>query len=76
MSLYLFGGIVMKEIKYIKVNDLISERNYPFTKGQIRQFLLDRKRNGLYKAIRKIGKCLYVRIDLFDEWIESFKEEN
>jgi hypothetical protein len=30
-----------------------------------------RHRNGLQKAVRKIGKRLYLHRDLFEEWIES-----
>ena len=33
--------------------------------------LLKKNKNGLDKCIRKIGKRLYIRIDLFDNWIES-----
>lgn len=44
---------------------------YPFSMGQLRHYLLHRHKNGLEKAIRKIGKRLYLRIDLFNEWIES-----
>ena len=55
--------------KYITVKHILEE--YPFTKGQLRQFLLSRKTNGLDKAIRKIGKTLYFRADLFEQWIEG-----
>lgn len=44
---------------------------YPFTMGQIRHFLLMRHRNGLVNAVRKLGKRLYLRKDLFDLWIEQ-----
>jgi hypothetical protein len=43
--------------------------------GQIRHLLLYRHRNGLQDAIRKIGKRLMFRVDLFDQWIEGQKEE-
>jgi hypothetical protein len=42
--------------------------------GQIRHLLLNRHRNGLKDAVRKIGKRLLLRVDLLDQWIETQKE--
>jgi hypothetical protein len=39
--------------------------------GQIRHLLLFRHRNGLQEAVRKVGKRLVLRMDLFDQWIEN-----
>jgi len=61
-------------MKYITIPEIIEGGNYPFTKGQIRSLLMNRDKNGLSKAVRKIGKRLYVRTDLFDLWIESYEE--
>lgn len=46
---------------------------YPFTKGQLFYFLNLRHKNGLANAVRKIGKRIYFRRDLFNQWIESHK---
>jgi hypothetical protein len=51
--------------------DIINSPRYPFSKGQLRHYLAMRHRNGLGKAVRKIGKRLYLRTDLLDLWIES-----
>jgi len=56
---------------YLNVKQIIENSKYPFTKGQINYFLLNRHKNGLEEAIRKIGKRIYFRIDLFDLWIEK-----
>ena len=56
---------------YISVYQIEEDKKYPFTTGQIRYYLLKRHSNGLGKAVRKIGKRLYLRRDLFEEWIES-----
>ncbi len=64
----------MSEFEYVTLNDLLKRKNYPFTRGQMRAFLMSRDENGLAKAIRKIGKKLYIRVDLFSEWIESHME--
>jgi hypothetical protein len=47
---------------------------YPFTIGQIRHLLLFRHRNGLQNSVRKVGKRLMFRMDLFEKWIEEQKE--
>ena len=62
-------------IKYVSIDDIVNDNKYPFTKGQLRHFIANRKKNGLITSIRKIGKRIYIREDLFDEWIESFTDE-
>lgn len=57
-------------MKYLSIKELAESKDYPFTLGQIRSFLMDRKINGLSKCIRKIGRKLYIRNDLFDQWID------
>lgn len=56
---------------YFDSKQIAESANYPFTLGQMRHYLMMRHRNGLEKAIRKIGKRLYFRKDLFNEWIEN-----
>ena len=55
----------------MSIDDLANNEKYPFTKGQIRHFVTKRKENGLATSIRKIGRRLYIREDLFDEWVDS-----
>ena len=40
-----------------------------FQLGQLRWLLRDRKGNGLDKAVRKIGKRIYIHDQLFAEWM-------
>ena len=62
-------------IEYINVKQITEK--YPFTHGQIRMFLVNRATNGFSKCVRKIGKRIYIRVDLFEKWIESqIEEEN
>ena len=61
----------MDEKIYLETKQIAESSNYPFTIGQLRYFLLMRHKNGLQKAVRKVGKRLYVRKDLFEEWIEA-----
>jgi hypothetical protein len=58
-------------IKYLNLSQILE--NYPFTFGQMRNFLMNKHKNGLNNCTRKIGRRLYFREDLFDEWIESKK---
>lgn len=58
-------------IKYLSTRQIVDSNRYPFSMGQIRHFLLNRHKNGLSKAVRHIGKRLYIRQDMFDEWIET-----
>lgn len=64
----------MTNYEYWSPQQIISSGKYPFTIGQIRHLLLYRHRNGLKNAVRKVGKRLLLRIDLFDQWIEEQKE--
>jgi len=61
----------MTEHEYWCQQQIIKSGKYPFTKGQLAHFMLFRHKNGLEKAVRKIGKRCYLRMDLFEEWIES-----
>lgn len=61
----------MEEKIYLEPKQIVESDNYPFSIGQVRHYLLMRHRNGLEKAVRKIGKRLYLRKDLFDQWIEN-----
>lgn len=61
-------------VKYLSTQQIAENSCYPFTMGQIRHFLLNRHKNGLKQAVRRIGKRLYIRQDLFELWIEKQKE--
>lgn len=65
----------MSEYQYLTVKQISESDRYPFTFGQIRHYLLIRHRNGLEDAVRKIGKRIYLRSDLFEKWIESQSKE-
>lgn len=60
---------------YLTLDQIVACQRYPFTKAQIRHFLMNRNENGLDNVIRQIGKRIYFREDLFQQWIESFDEK-
>lgn len=61
----------MTDYKYLSSQQIVEDARYPFTMGQLRHYLLKRHKNGLEKAVRRVGKRLYLRQDLFDQWIEN-----
>ncbi len=62
----------MSNYEYLSPQQIVKCGRYPFSQGQIRHLLLYRHRNGLQEAVRKIGKRLLLRADLFNQWIESY----
>lgn len=61
----------MSNYEYLSVQQIVDSRRYPFTVPMIRYYLLHRHKNGLEKAVRKIGKRLFLRTDLLNTWIED-----
>lgn len=61
----------MNEHRYLSIKQIAENDQYPFTSGQLRHYLIMRHRNGLEAAVRKIGKRLYLRADLWEAWIEN-----
>ena len=66
----------MSTYEYWTLQQIVDSNKYPFTYGQMRYYTEKRDINGLEKAVRKIGKRIYFRIDLFEEWIESKQESD
>lgn len=64
----------MEHYEYQSPQQLVASGRYPFTIGQFRHLLLYRHRNGLGAAVRKVGKRLMLRVDLFEKWIEEQRE--
>ena len=58
-------------IRYVSTKQTYDGQRYPFTEGQMRFYLANRHKNGLSRAVRKLGKRLYLRLDLFDQWVED-----
>lgn len=63
--------MISNEIQYSSVEQIAENPKYPFSAPMLRHYLLHRHTNGLESAVRKIGKRLFIRVDLFDLWIES-----
>ena len=63
------SGKSAEPMKYLTVKDIAADERFPFTMGSMRYLLSTRKSNGLAKAVRRIGKRLYIREDLFILWL-------
>jgi len=63
----------MSKFEYWSPRQIVNSGKYPLSMGQVRHLLLYRHRNGLQEAVRKVGKRLMFRIDLFEQWIEQQK---
>lgn len=61
----------MSNFEYWSPRQIVNSGKFPFTMGQVRHLLLYRHRNGLKDAVRKVGKRLMFRVDLFERWIEK-----
>jgi hypothetical protein len=55
------------------IQQIVDSGRFPFTIGQMRNFLLNRHKNGLDRATYKIGKRIYLKVSCFQEWIEKQK---
>lgn len=66
------------KILWRTLKEIADGDEYPFTMGQIRDFIMKKHTNDFSKCLRKIGRRIYVRLDLFDDWIEKHevKDEN
>lgn len=56
---------------YCTVKQLADDKSLCFTQSMLRYYLLHSHNNGLRKAIRKVGRKVLIRRDLFIDWIES-----
>ena len=60
--------------KYMSIKDIVNDDKYPFSLGQLRALITNRHKNGLAISIRKIGRRVYIREDLFDQWMDSHSD--
>ncbi|MBN2479720.1 MAG: hypothetical protein JXA94_05785 [Parachlamydiales bacterium] len=56
---------------YCTVKQIASDPSFCFTIPMLRYYILHAHQNGLASAIRRIGKKVLIRRDLFISWIEK-----
>ena len=57
--------------KYCTVKQISSDPTFCFSIPMLRYYILHAHRNGLSAALRRIGKKVLVRRDLFVAWLEK-----
>jgi hypothetical protein len=60
---------ILSDVDRWKPLERFVEEHDQFQLGQLRWLLRDRKGNGLDKAVRKIGKRIYIHDQLFGVWM-------
>lgn len=61
----------LDEKKYCTVKQIVANDSFCFTKGMLRYYILHAHKNGLIDAIRRVGRKVLIRQDLFVAWIEK-----
>ncbi|MDB2613615.1 hypothetical protein N9Y92_00465 [Chlamydiales bacterium] len=67
--------MIENEHVYCTVKQLGEDKAFCFSEPAIRYYLLHAHKNNLKKAIRKVGRKVLIRRDLFIEWIEMQSEK-
>lgn len=62
--------IIEKNV-YCTVQQIVNDPSFCFSESMIRYYILHSHKNGLKKALRKIGRKVVIRRDLFVTWIED-----
>lgn len=65
------GRSVQKDQLWFYFTDIVHMNRYPFSYWHLQWMLRNRAKNGLDKIMRKTGKRIMLRLDLFDEWLEN-----
>lgn len=56
--------------EYLDLQTFI-EQHPQFNEGQMRWFVVQRKKNGLDGAIKRLGRRLYFHVPTFLNWVEA-----
>jgi hypothetical protein len=57
--------------QYCTVKQIVEDRLFCFTESMLRYYILHAHKNGLTKALRRIGRKVLIRKDLLIIWIEK-----
>lgn len=60
-----------KHIVYCSVQQIADDPSFCFTTPMLRFYILNAHKNGLDKALRRIGRNILIRRDLLIDWIEE-----
>jgi len=57
--------------RYCTVRQIADDPSFCFNLSMLRYYILHAHKNGLAKAIRRVGRKILIRRDLFIEWLEK-----
>ena len=57
--------------QYCTVQQIVDDRLFCFTESMLRYYILHAHKNGLAKALRRIGRKVLIRRDLLITWLEK-----
>lgn len=60
-----------KDYSYCTLKQIADDPKFCFTIPMLRYYVLHAHKNGLTPALRRIGKKILIRRDLFIDWIEK-----
>jgi hypothetical protein len=60
-----------QQYTYCTAKQIASDPQFCFTLPTLRYYILHAHKNGLAAALRRIGKKVLIRRDLFIQWIEN-----
>lgn len=63
------------EALYVRVRDIAKMERYPFSETQLWNHMKKRSENGLSSCVRRVGCSVFLRLDLFEKWLDSMCED-
>lgn len=63
--------VTNEDKRYCTIKQIASDSSFCFTAAMLRYYVLHAHKNGLANALRRIGRKVLIRRDLFIEWIEK-----
>ena len=60
-----------KDKEYCTLKQIADDPTFCFTVPMLRYYVLHAHKNGLARAIRRLGRKVLIRRDLFIQWLES-----
>lgn len=58
-------------LQYCTVKQIVKDGSFCFSESTLRYYILNAHKNGLKKAIRKIGRKVLIRRDILISWLEK-----
>lgn len=65
------GRSIQRDKYWVNYREIPDMERYSFTYWQLRVLLNNKKKNGLDKIMRKMGRLVFIRLDQFEEWLEK-----